>query len=121
MKLPAPHVSRFPVSRLVPACLLALGLLGGCAQTQPYQAPKVAIPTDAWHDQNWQAAQPALNDSVPYIVALIELDVAPNVRLIGNLLGDPDQQVEIGAPVRGVFEPHERDGIAFALLQWRRG
>ena len=69
----------------------------------------------------WQAAQPALNDSVPYIVALIELDVAPNVRLIGNLLGDPDQQVEIGAPVRGVFEPHERDGIAFALLQWRRG
>ena len=59
MKLPAPHVNRFPASRLVPACLLALGLLGGCAQTQPYQAPKVDVPSDAWHDQNWQPAQPA--------------------------------------------------------------
>ena len=67
----------------------------------------------------WQGAQPVLKDAVPYLVVLVELAGAPHARLIGNLLGDPMQEVEIGADVVGVFEQHESDVEPYALLQWR--
>ena len=31
-----------------------------------------------------------------------------NIRMVGNLLGDPKQTVTIGAPVEAVFEPHDK-------------
>jgi hypothetical protein len=40
--------------------------------------------------------------------------------MIGNLLGDPTQEVPIGAPVEAVFEPHDDATPAFTLVQWRR-
>ena len=57
----------------------------------------------------------ALNGRGPYIVVLVELPHAGNVRMVGNLLGDAAQQVRIGAPVEAVFEPH----ADFTLVQWR--
>ena len=66
----------------------------------------------------WQAAQPPLKDAIPYIVVLVELDVAPHIRLIGNLLGDPGQTIEIGAEVFGVFERTGRQHEPSMLLQW---
>ena len=63
----------------------------------------------------WHPVHPALVESVPYIVVLVELPHADNIRMVGNLLGDPLQKVEIGGDVMGVFEPHE----GYALLQWR--
>jgi uncharacterized OB-fold protein len=50
------------------------------------------------------------------MIVLVELPDAGNVRMVGNLLGDARDEVEIGAPVEAVFEDHE-DGT---LVQWRR-
>ena len=63
---------------------------------------------------------PALKDHGPYIVVLVELPDAGPVRMIGNLLGDPTQEVPIGAPVEAVFEPHDDATPPFTLVQWRR-
>ena len=68
----------------------------------------------------WHPVHPALKDHGPYIVVLVELPQAGNIRMIGNLLGDPRQTVEIGAPVEAVFEHHEAADPPFTLLHWRR-
>jgi uncharacterized OB-fold protein len=46
---------------------------------------------------------------------LVELPEYGNVRMVGNLLGDPRQEVRIGAPVEAVFEHHNE----FTLVQWK--
>ena len=61
---------------------------------------------------------PALAEQGPYVIVLVELPHADSVRLIGNLLGDPMQPLEIGAAVSGVFEHHAGDDPAHTLLQW---
>ena len=59
----------------------------------------------------------ALSERGPYIIVLVELPAADNIRMVGNLLGDPLQEVEIGTPVSVVFE--DRDGdLDFTLVQW---
>lgn len=69
----------------------------------------------------WHPVHPALKEAGPYIVVLVELPHAGNVRMLGNLLGDPQQEVRIGAPVVAVFEPHDAadPSKAFTLAQWR--
>lgn len=75
----------------------------------------------------WHPVHPALNDQGPYLIVLVSLPHADDVRLVGNLLGDPLQPVTIGAAVRGVFEHHpavtsadpRTSRAAFTLLQWR--
>lgn len=68
----------------------------------------------------WHPAHAALKDHGAYLVVLVELPGAGNVRMVGNLLGDPMQAVEIGAEVEGVFEHHPDAQPPYALLQWRR-
>ena len=68
----------------------------------------------------WHPVHPALRDACPYIVVVVELPHASDVRLLGNLLGDPRQTVEIGANVEAVFEHHADTQPPFSLLQWRR-
>ncbi len=65
----------------------------------------------------WHPVHPALKDACPYVVVLVELADAGNVRMVGNLLGDGQQQVNIGAEVEAVFEDHPEDGVT--LVQWR--
>ena len=65
----------------------------------------------------WYPAHPALVNACPYLVVLVELPDGGNVRMLGNLLGDPHQDVRIGAEVEAVFEDHEGEG--FTLVQWR--
>jgi uncharacterized OB-fold protein len=67
----------------------------------------------------WHPVHRALVDQGPYIVVLVELPAADNVRLVGNLLGDPQQSVPIGAAVAGVFEHHGDADPSYSLLQWR--
>ncbi|MFT7598378.1 MAG: putative OB-fold protein [Acidimicrobiales bacterium] len=67
---------------------------------------------------------PALAEQGPYLVVLVELPHVDGLRMIGNLLGDPLQEVVIGAPVSVVFEDHEASGgtdghPAFTLVQWQ--
>lgn len=62
------------------------------------------------------AAHPALADHVPYLVVVVEVTSADNVKLLGNLLGDPDQDVAIGDRVTVAFEDHDDA----TLVQWRK-
>ncbi len=71
------------------------------------------------YERVWHPVHPALKEQGPYIVVLVELPDAGNVRLVGNLLGDPHQDVIIGAPVNAVFEHHADADPAFTLLQWQ--
>ena len=69
------------------------------------------------YERVWHPVHPALKDQGPYVIVLVELDDC-GVRIVGNLLGDPHQAVEIGAPVRGVFEHHTEAETPYTLLQW---
>jgi uncharacterized OB-fold protein len=67
----------------------------------------------------WHPVHPALADGCPYIVVVVELPQAGNVRMLGNLLGDPRQDVPIGAPVEAVFEHHPDADPPYTLAHWR--
>jgi uncharacterized OB-fold protein len=67
----------------------------------------------------WHPVHPALKDQGAYLVVLVELPQADDVRVVGNLLGDPEQPVPIGAQVDAVFEHHRDVEEPFTLLQWR--
>ena len=70
------------------------------------------------HQRVWHPVHPALAEQGPYVIALVELPHADNVRLVGNLLGDPMQPLVIGSKVEAVFEHHPEDEPANTLLQW---
>ena len=67
----------------------------------------------------WHPVHPALQEHCPYIVVLVELPHANNIRMVGNLLGDAQQDINIGSPVTGVFEHHPNAKNPFTLLQWQ--
>lgn len=69
------------------------------------------------YERVWHPVHPALKDACPYIVVLVELPDAGGVRMVGNLLGDPRQEVKFGAEVEAVFEDHKDEGIT--VVQWR--
>jgi uncharacterized OB-fold protein len=68
----------------------------------------------------WHPSHAALRNHGPYIAVLVELPQADGVRMVGNLIGDPMQQVVIGAEVEGVFEHHRDPDPPYSLLQWCR-
>ena len=67
----------------------------------------------------WHPVHPALKEQGPYLIVLVELPGAGHVRLVGNLLGDPEQDVVIGSSVQAVFEHHSEVEPAYTLLQWQ--
>ena len=71
------------------------------------------------YERIWHPVHPALSEQGPYIVVLVTLPHAGGVRLVGNLLGDPQQEVQIGGQVTAVFEHHNDVENPFTLLQWR--
>ena len=71
-------------------------------------------------ERAWHPVHPALRDHGPYVVVLVELPEAGHVRMIGNLIADPIQEVTIGASVEAVFEPHDDAMPPFTLVQWKR-
>lgn len=72
------------------------------------------------YERVWHPVHSALKDQGPYVIVLVELPQADNVRVVGNLVGDPTAAVAIGSPVTGVFEHHADANPPFTLLQWRR-
>ena len=72
---------------------------------------------------SWQRphhpVHPALEGHGPYIIVLVALPHAGDIRMVGNLLGDPLQEVRIGAEVAAVFEPHDDANPSYTLVQWR--
>ena len=67
----------------------------------------------------WHPVHPALKEQGPYLIVLVELPSSDDVRLVGNLLGDPEQDVVIGSSVQAVFEHHSDAEPAYTLLQWQ--
>ncbi len=67
----------------------------------------------------WHPSHDALRGHGPYIAVLVELPQAGNIRMVGNLLGDPLQDVVIGADVVGVYEHHLDASPPYSLLQWK--
>jgi uncharacterized protein len=67
----------------------------------------------------WSPSHDTLRQHGPYLAVLVELPDAGNIRMVGNLLGDPMQAVAIGAGVEGVFEHHRESTPPYSLLQWR--
>ena len=71
-------------------------------------------------ERAWHPVHPALRArEEPYIVVLVELAGAGNVRMIGNLMGDPHQDVVIGSKVEVVFEHHSDNDPAYTLAHWK--
>jgi len=68
----------------------------------------------------WSPGFGPLRPAAPYMAVLVELPHAGNVRMIGNLLGERMQRVQIGDPVVGRFEHHEANGYRYSLLHWAR-
>jgi len=61
-------------------------------------------------------ANPALAESVPYTVVLVSLDGAPDIRVVGDI----DDDVEIGMPVEAWWDECEADdGAVIRLPRWR--
>lgn len=67
----------------------------------------------------WHPVHPALKQHGPYLAVLVELPHAGNLRMLGNLVGDPKQEVEIGHEVEAVFEQHPDGNPPYALVHWR--
>jgi hypothetical protein len=43
----------------------------------------------------------------PYAIAIVEIEEQPGLRLMTNIVNCPPEAVQIGMPVRVVFEQHE--------------
>ena len=71
------------------------------------------------HERVWHPVHPALKDQGPYIVVLVEMPQADNIRIVGNLLGDPEQTIPIGSEVTAKFEHHKDEDPVYTLLQWQ--
>ncbi len=67
----------------------------------------------------WHPTHDVLTEHGPYLVVVVELPHAGSVRVVGNLLGDVKQAVQIGTDVTGVFEHHKTADPAYTLLHWK--
>ena len=65
--------------------------------------------------RSWNPVHPALKQAGPFIIAVVELPDANNLRMVGNLLGDPMQEAPFDAEVEAVFEDHPEA----TLVQWK--
>lgn len=92
-----------PPAPLCPVCLgrdVAPEAVGGRARVATYTV----------NHQRWiPGFEP------PYVVAIVELEEQPGLRLTTNLVGCDPESVRIGMPVRVVFE--ERDGVWIPLFE----
>jgi uncharacterized OB-fold protein len=57
---------------------------------------------------NYQPFNPAV--PVPYVIAIVELEEQPDLRIATNIVGCEPDSVHIGFPVEVRFERHRLDG-----------
>jgi uncharacterized OB-fold protein len=84
---------------------------------------RVVSPTGTVHSFTvvHHSVHPALDPFVPYTVVLVALDEVPDVRVVGNLLDVPTDEVAIGMQVVATWEElASDDGTVVLLPQWRR-
>ena len=61
-----------------------------------------------------------MKTGLPYVPVVVELPGAGGIRMLGNLAGDPEAKIVIGAEVEPLFEDHLDDDPPYTLVQWRR-
>lgn len=71
------------------------------------------------YERVWHPVHPALKDQGPYLIVLVAFPELNDARMVGNLLGDARQHVEIGRDVEAVFEHHEDTETPYTLVQWQ--
>ena len=71
------------------------------------------------YERVWHPVHPALKEQGPYLIVLVEFPNYTQARMVGNLLGDPEQEVVIGSSVEAVFEHHADDDPPYTLVQWQ--
>ena len=73
---------------------------------------KATLASYSINHQNWMPGP-----ELPYVVAIIEIDEQPSVRLTTNLVNCPHDEIQIGMPLRVTFEHHEDpDGDVYLPL-----
>jgi uncharacterized OB-fold protein len=93
-----------------------------CASCERYQYPpeQTCVGCSSADDLSWREVEGrgtiysyavvydtpivSLQPDVPYNVAVIELDACPGINMLSHLPGTPTDEVQIGAPVRLIFE-----------------
>ena len=65
----------------------------------------------------YHAVSPQVAKDVPYNVVLVEMEGAPGVRLVSNLVDTPPEQVRVGLPVEVAWE---QAGTDMSLPRFRR-
>ena len=86
-------------------------------------AERVLAPAGTVHSYTiaHHSANPRLDGVVPYAVVLVALDEAPQVRVVGNLVDVPVEEVAIGMPVTATWEElGSDDGETVLLPLWQR-
>ena len=71
------------------------------------------------YERVWHPVHPALSEQGPYLIVLVEFPDHNNARMVGNLLGDPKQEVLIGSEVEAVFEHHPDGEPPYTLVHWQ--
>lgn len=74
---------------------------GGRVLTWTAVSGRARVATYTVNHQPWLPGPP-----LPYVVAIVEIEEQPTVRLMTNVVGCAPDAVRIGMPVRVVFEPH---------------
>jgi uncharacterized protein len=62
-----------------------------------------------------QVFDPAYAGELPYVVALVELEEDPSLRILTNIVGTGPADITVGMPVEVTFEA--RDGAAIPVFQ----
>lgn len=82
---------------------------GGRLRPQPVSG----LGTVFTYTVNHQPFNPAV--AVPYVIAIVELDEQPGLRIAANIVGSQPDSVHVGLPVAVRFERQDLDGeITFA-------
>ena len=90
-----------PPSPVCPRCLsrtLSVAAVSGRAVVATYTI-------------NHQPWYPGLDP--PYVIAIVEIEEQPSVRLMTNIVGCPPEAVSVGMPVQVTFEEYEDVWLPF--------
>lgn len=109
-------------------------VLQKCDQCQHYaHPPGPACPTCGSEELSWEKLGsdingtvysyivsyrpflPGFQDQLPLVIAIVELEKVPEVRLIGNILECPPDDVQIGMKVKMMWEEAAKER---AIPQW---
>jgi hypothetical protein len=130
--MPLPNTDEIDTKEWWAACQRRQLVVQQCAQCSAFRHPPMPICSNCYSfDFTWtpvsgrgvvysyiiphHPVHPALHGHPPYNVVLVELPDA-GVRMIGNLIDTPNNQVRIGLEVEVTWE--ERGGVV--LPQWKR-